>query len=160
MAIGTVMEPPRFGRGPGARTPIAWRYALAAVDQRQLHVYDCRRSCEQVEALKHEADVLVANRRQLVVVEMRDIAAAEHVDTARRAIEASQNVHERRLAGARRSDDRHELPGVDLEREAVERLHAHVAEVIRLREVTKRNERHYCVTTCDTAIGPFLPAKL
>ncbi len=92
--------------------------ALARVEQRQLDVLERRGARQQVEALEHEADGLVADARQFVVRQRRDVAAVEQVTPGGRPIETAEDVHERRLAGARRSDDRDELAGGDVQRDA------------------------------------------
>jgi hypothetical protein len=54
----------------GALVPLLLRHA--GVDQRQLDVVQRRGARQQVERLEDEADVLVADARQLVVVEAGD----------------------------------------------------------------------------------------
>ena len=80
----------------------------ARVEQRQLDVLERGRARQQVEALEHEADLLVADMRQL-----RVSSAATSRPSSRyalgRLIEAAEQVHERRLARARRPDEHDEL---------------------------------------------------
>ena len=81
----------------------------AGVDERQLDVVQGAGARQQVEGLEDEADLAVADRRQLVVVHLRDDLAAEHVGALARRVEAADQVHQRRLARARGSHDGHVL---------------------------------------------------
>ena len=81
----------------------------AAVEQRQLDVFQRRRARQQVELLEHESDRAVADAGQLVGGEPGDVLAVEPVGARRRHVEAADHVHERRLARARRAHDRDEL---------------------------------------------------
>ena len=105
------------------------------VQQRELDVLQSRRARKQVESLKHEANLTVADRRQLVVRKMRHIAAVEQIPAAGRLIQAAEDVHEGRLPRPRGSDDRHEFAAVNLERDATERVHGRRLHGVRLREV-------------------------
>src|SRR4051794_20520352 len=69
-----------------------------AVQQRQFHIVQRRGAGQQVEALEHEADLSVADGGELVFRHSRDVIAIEKVLSRRWPIEASRNVHERRLA--------------------------------------------------------------
>src|SRR5262249_17869441 len=75
---------------------------------------------EQVEGLEHESDLLVADRRELVVVERSDLDSGDLVAARVRDVEAPDDVHHRRLAGAGRAHDRDELAAIDVEIDARE----------------------------------------
>ena len=51
----------------------------AGIDERQLHVVERRRARQEVERLEDEADLLVADPRQLVVVHLADALAVQQV---------------------------------------------------------------------------------
>src|SRR5439155_1241072 len=103
--------------------PRATVVAIAPVDQRKLHVLDGVEARQQVEGLEHEADVLVADRRELVVGELSHVLPGEHVRAGIGYVEATEDVHERRLARARGTHDRDELARSDVEIDAPERVH-------------------------------------
>src|SRR5438309_300788 len=107
----------------GAEGPRATVVAIAPVDQRKLHVLDGVEARQQVEGLEHEADVLVADRRELVVGELSHVLPGEHVRAGIGYVEATEDVHERRLARARGTHDRDELARSDVEIDAPERVH-------------------------------------
>jgi len=90
------------------------------VDQRQLDVVERVGARQQVEGLEHEADLVVAHPRQLVVSLLGDLLVLEPVRAAGRGIEAADDVHERRFARARGAHDGHVFVGVDLEVDAVQ----------------------------------------
>ena len=83
-----------------ASSRLAVRRADPGVYQRQLDVVQRRRARQQVERLEDEADFLVADARQLVVVHLADLLAVQEVGPLRRRVEAPDQVHQRGLAGA------------------------------------------------------------
>ena len=111
----------------GARRRMALGDRFAAVEQRQLDVFQCRRPCQQVEALEDEAQAAPAQQRALVAVELLDGDAAEAVGAAAWRVEAAEQVHRRRFAGTARSHHRDELAGGDGEVDAAQRLEGDVA---------------------------------
>ena len=105
----------------GERALAALGRGGAAVDERELDVAPGRQVGEQVELLEHEADEDVADAGERVLVEDCDVVAGEAERAGRRDVEAPEDVHQRRLARARRADDRDELALVDRERHRPER---------------------------------------
>jgi len=97
----------------------------ALVEQGDLDVLGDGELGDQVERLEDEADLLPADARELIVVEALDGAPVELVSPCGRAVEAAEDVHERRLAGAGRTHDRDVLPTRDLEVERSQRLDQH-----------------------------------
>ena len=83
---------------------------VSRVEQRQGDVLDRARAREQVEILKDESDATAPDARERGFVEGRDVDRLEEVPAARRPVEAAEDVHQRRLAGAGCSHDRDELP--------------------------------------------------
>ena len=112
------------------------------VEQRQLDVVERRRPGQQVEALEHESDLLVAHDGELVLRHARDVLAVEEVFAAGGAVEAAEDVHQRRLAGSRRARDRHELAGLDVHVRAAQRADDHLADHVGLHQIANRNDRH------------------
>src|SRR6185312_3910429 len=72
----------------------------SAIAQRHVDVVEQIEVRNQVEALEHEADLLVAQPRAVLVAELRDVDAVELVLAARGFFEQASDVEERRLAGA------------------------------------------------------------
>src|SRR5579883_856525 len=101
--------------------------ALAVQPQAREHVLRDRHGRERVRLLEHHADAAAhahridAARVDVVAVEpdaALDAGAGEHL------VHAVEAAHERRLAAARRADDRGHAPLDDRERDALERLGA------------------------------------
>ena len=77
----------------------------------------------EVERLEDEADASPAKHREVEVAEARDLGVADPRPSAGGGVEARHDVHERRLARARRAHDRGELAAADADPHAVERPH-------------------------------------
>ena len=97
-------------------------------------------SRQQVEALEDEPDLLVADDGQLVLRHPRHVVAVEEVLAGRRLVEAPDDVHERRLAGARRAGHRHELARLDVEVHAAQRVDLDLADDVGLDEILDRDD--------------------
>ena len=94
---------------------------LAAGDrQRQQDVLLRGEDRQQVERLEDEADLVAAQLGQRLVVERRELVAVDLDGPRRRAVEPGEDVHQRRLAGARRPHDGDEAALVDVDVDAVE----------------------------------------
>src|SRR5690606_16310014 len=78
---------------------------------------------QQVEGLEDETDALTTQERQRVVTEARERGLAEVHGPARRGVEAREQVHERRLARARRAHDRGEGARLEVDVDAREGVH-------------------------------------
>ena len=78
---------------------------------------------QQVEGLEDEADVLAAQLGELACRSSSVMSSPPIVHGARgRAVEAGEQVHQRRLARARRAHDGGELAGGHVERDAAQRV--------------------------------------
>ncbi len=128
--------------GLGERAPVAVGPPHPRVEEGKLDVLEGGRPGEEVEALEDEPEATVADGRELVAREPRDLLAVEHVPPARRAIEAPEDVHQGRLARAGRSHDGRELTRGDREGHAAERVDLHVAHDVGLGDVLEADELH------------------
>src|SRR3569623_1519060 len=81
----------------------------SAIRQRELDVFLDGQIADQDERLEDEADRLVAERGAPDRIELRGVLAVDAVLALRRDVEQAEDGEQRRLAGARRSADRHEL---------------------------------------------------
>src|SRR5439155_11741092 len=100
LVLHALAEPDRDQRLASALVPRGARNPR--IDERQLDVLQRIRPGEQVEGLEDEADLLVADLGEGVVVERLDLAAVQDVAAAGRRVEAADEVHERRLPRPRR----------------------------------------------------------
>ena len=111
----------------------------AGIQQAAGDVVDRGEAVEQVELLEDEADPARAQRRQLVVTRGRGVEAVDPHLARGRTIERAHDLQQRRLAGARRPDDRQQLAAVHVEVDALER--ANTAGIL-LHDTAQLDQRH------------------
>src|ERR1019366_9399161 len=70
---------------------------------------------QQVECLEYEADLAVADARQVVILHSRYFVPVEPVPPGARRIETAQHVHDGGLARSRRAHDGNVFVAADLE---------------------------------------------
>ncbi len=116
--------------------------ASAVVEERQFDVVERGRAREQVEALEHETNLPVPDRRELVFGHPRHILAVQEVLAAGRPIQAAEDVHERGLAGAGRTRHGDELTLLDVEVRAAQRADDDLTDGVGLEQVPNRDDRH------------------
>ena len=92
----------------------------STVQQRELDILDRRGPRKKVESLEDEPQLAVPDVRQLVPCQPADIDPVEYVCPLRRFVQASQDVHERRLPRSGCAHDRDEFPSPDLQGHAAE----------------------------------------
>ena len=122
----------------------SWRSSdwHAGVDQRQLDVVERRRARQQIERLEHEADLFVADPRQLVVVHLADLFAVQQVRALARRVEAADEIHERRLARPGRPHDGDVLAALDGNRHAAQGVNLLRAHHVGFPQIDGFNECH------------------
>ena len=99
----------------------------ASEGQRQDDVLLRRQHRQQVEELEDEADVLSAQLRDLGVAELAEPCSRDRDVALSRLVERREEVHQRRFSGARGAHDRGQLPALDSERDAAQRVHGRLA---------------------------------
>ena len=109
----------------------------AVVDEGQLDVVQRGGAGEQVEGLEDEADFLVADAGELVVVERGDVVAVEPVVALGGRVEAADEVHQRGFAGAGGAHDGDVLVVADAEVDAAEGVDLLVAHLVGLPEIAR-----------------------
>src|SRR6266850_2902558 len=122
------------------RAPLAAEYT-AAILERQRHVLFHGEPWHQVECLEDEADLPIADLRQPLARQRADVLAIQPIAARGGRVEAPEDVHQRALAGARRTGDRDELAGGDIDVYAAQRLHIDLAQPIRFREAARLDQR-------------------
>src|ERR687887_170888 len=93
--------------------------AVGALEGAHLEVLEHAHAREQPPAFRRLGD---APLDDVVGGGMRDVAALEANPSAPRAVEPVDRAERRRLAGAVRADQRHDLARLDLDRDALQRL--------------------------------------
>src|SRR6266446_1758627 len=92
------------------------------INQGQFHILDGGRARHEIEALENEADVLVPDIGKTWSVNLRYISPFEKIMTFCRVIEATDNVHHRRLPRTGWAHNRNELAPHDVQRNASQRV--------------------------------------
>ena len=113
----------------------------AGVDERQLDVVQRAGAGQQVEGLEHEADFLVADAGELVVVHFADQVAVEVVQAGGGRIQAADQVHQRGLAGAGGAHDGDVLALLDFDVDAGDGVDFLIAHDVGLAQVPGADER-------------------
>src|SRR5664279_4645456 len=80
--------------------------AEATIGQRQFHILLDREVADEVEALKDEADLTIADAGPLRETKVCDRMAVEGIASPRRCIQQPQDGEQRGFATARRAGDR------------------------------------------------------
>ena len=112
----------------------------AGIDQRQLDVMQRCGAGQQIERLEYESDFFVANAGQLIVGHRADEIAVDEVLAPGRCIETSDQVHQSRFAGTRRSHDRDVLAALDLDVHAGDGVDLLVAHDVGLPEIVRPDD--------------------
>ncbi len=107
----------------------------AAVAQRNLDIVLHVQVRNQVERLKDEADLLVAQSRALIVIQAAHVGAVQLILAAAEFLEQSRNGEKRGLAGSRGSGHGDELAFAHMDREIAQRKGLDDFCSIRFREV-------------------------
>jgi hypothetical protein len=68
---------------------------MCAVNQWQFGVLARRCAAQQIETLKHETQLAIANLCELIAIEARNVRIIQEILTGTRAVEATEDVHER-----------------------------------------------------------------
>ena len=101
--------------------PEAANRRALGIQQRQFDVLERARPRQQMKRLEDEADVGISEAGLLGLAQGRHVPPFEQVPAGRRDIEEAENIHERRLAGARRANDREEFAAIDPQRDIRQR---------------------------------------
>src|SRR4029453_5878604 len=114
---------------------------MRAINQRQLRVLARRCAAQQIETLKHETELAIADLRELITIEPGNVCIIQEILTGTWPVEAAKDVHERRFACAARAHLSEEFAFVNFQRNAAHGGHFHFACVIDLMHVNELNER-------------------
>src|SRR5207244_11642277 len=97
----------------------ALAYAEGAVGQRQFNVLVNGQITDQVETLKDESDLAIANTRAIRKRKISDLVAFERVASVGRAIKKPQDRDYRRVAASGGTSDGNIFSGANVEMKAV-----------------------------------------
>ena len=109
---------------------------------RHLRVLERAELRQQMMKLKHEPDVPVSERDDLLVGHRSDVAVADRYGAAIDAIESAQHVQKCALPHARRAHDRHHLARIDLQIEVAKHRQQRPADRVALHDAASVEKRH------------------
>ena len=132
-------------RAPAAE--IEWQHCVLEGGKRR----------QQLEELEHDADVLTAPRRQLLLAHRVDAQPVDRDRPGGRAVDPRHEVENRGLAAPRRAHNRHELARADREIDAAQCRVVEAAHAVDLldggkldqRRARRRNDRLALKDTCS-----------
>ena len=119
---------------------LSLRRRHAAIGQRQLDVFENGEITDEVEALKDETDLAIANARAFRKRKVRDFAAFERVAAIRRRVEQAEDREERRLSATGRTGDGKIFALANVEMNAGERVRLHFIGEKNFRHALQLNE--------------------
>src|SRR5690606_31139382 len=98
---------------------------------------------QQIETLKDETDLTIADLGEFIGIELAHVLAVEHVTPFGGTVETAEDVEHRRLARTRGARDRHVFVGFDGKAHTVERTQHLLAHVIFLGELLYLEQGHH-----------------
>ena len=131
----------------------------AAVDQRQLDIFQSGGAGQEIVALEDKADIEIAQQSAAAPVERASIRAEKIVAAGSRRVEAADNVHGSGFAGAGRPHDGDELALIDRQIDARQRVHLGLAMAVGFPDIVKPDERRgHQLAALDSAVTISSPA--
>ena len=118
----------------------AWSGLDARELERQHDVLGRGQHRQQVEELEDEADVVAAQLGQRRVVEVADLLARDRHGAGGRLVEAGEDVHQRRLAGAGRAHHGRQAAAGDVDRHVAQGVDGGVAVAVAAGQVAGRDD--------------------
>ena len=100
------------------------------IESRQGRVFERRGTREQIETLKNKTNLLIPNVGESMLVVIRDINSLKEVLAGSWAVQATEQVHERRLSAARSTHDGNKFAAMNLEAHATESVNTSRAQVV------------------------------
>src|SRR5258708_25385968 len=138
--VGTIGEADQRERIGRARCPLGVRDPGGEGRQRAVLERGC--SCDQIEPLEYEAELVIANAGELSLVEVRNVYAIEQVSAGGRSIEAAEDVHQGGFSAATRAHDRDVPAGFDVDTHPAQRVDPGLAHlVVLVQGLTAENRR-------------------
>jgi hypothetical protein len=115
---------------------------LAGIEQRQGDIFLGRGARQEVEVLKDEADAAAADAGQGRLAQPSGVDPFEPVAALAGLVEAAENIHQGRFAGAGTAHDGDEFAALDRERNPIERRHLIGAQPVDPADLLEVDDRH------------------
>jgi len=136
----TVSQPNSLKRRFRALTHVV---SVLAIAQRQRDVFDGVNARQQVVLLEDKADLLIADNRKIVVVQIRNKHGVEVILARRWRVQAADHVHQSRLARSAWTHNGNHLTREDLEVDAAQGWNDDLAKAVILGEIAHINHWLY-----------------
>ena len=120
------------------------RVVILREPERQQDVFKRGHSRQEVEALKDETDIAVAQARKLLIVHAGHRLAEQAVLAEIRSVQTPEYVHQGRLARTRRPHHGYEVSALDLDIDVIERVHPRFADLESAAQTRCRNDADHC----------------
>ena len=125
------------------RRPRRARATLHALqDERPRDVLRCGQHRNEVKGLEHESELFVSDRGERAIVAPAEVQAVDTDGAGVGMVETADEVEQRALAAAGRTDRGHELAGVDFEIDPAQHLQSGVGRRVRLRHRPQGDDAH------------------
>src|SRR5436190_10456653 len=122
-------------------------------EQRQLDILECGEHRNQVVELENESDIPRAPGGERPLGQTADVGAADADAAARRAIDAGEQIEQRRLARSGRPHQPQEIAGGHGDRDALEHRHFDLIAAVGFGDVTKFDQSHSHLTRTRARSG-------
>jgi len=132
MMIGAFAEADEIKSLLGAIPLFVRGDAVAIILHGHLDIFESRRAGQQIETLKDEADLFIADIRQRITIQRGYVNAIQPVMSTRRMIQRTHHIHDGRFAGTAGTHDGDEFAGHDIEGHTTNGVDIHFTGVIRL----------------------------
>ena len=103
---------------------------ILRIPQGQFYVRKRTLARQQIKALEHKSDFLIANLGQLVIFKVRDALPIQDVLAGGWPVQAADNVHQGRLARSRGSHDRDHFASLNFKREPAQGMYLYISHLI------------------------------
>ncbi len=122
----------------------AFLHRHVGVHQRQCHVVESAGARDELEALEHEAKGRKAQRREIALLQGRDLAPLEEIAAAGGLVETAEQIHQRRFPGARGPHDRKHLDLLDRQVHVHQGVYLDLASLVGLADARQPDDRLSC----------------
>ena len=105
------------------------------IDQRKLHVFQRRKICDQIKALKDKTNLLISYHREIIILHCGYICSIQIIFPGGRDIQTAQHVHKGGFSGTGLSDNSHKFTLMDLQVHMIQRPHLIFSGIVNLAQI-------------------------
>lgn len=105
------------------------------IDQRKLHVFQRRKICDQIKALKDKTNLLISYHREIIILHCGYICSIQIIFPGGGDIQTAQHVHKGGFSGTGLSDNSHKFTLMDLQVHMIQRPHLIFSGIVNLAQI-------------------------